>query len=132
MSFEFLGWFHVAKRRADGRSLGRRKKVCPHRLAESSVRVAFTARIVFLLCEPGVVLPCIENSPALLICAALAVSLNQALICLLYTSDAADDLTRVELGGGRIIQKKRHRISNIGCDFNFDDEDQLQMKLTGQ
>src|SRR5665254_29340 len=26
--------------------------------------------------------------------------------CLLYTSDAADDLTRVDLGGPRIIQKK--------------------------
>src|SRR5665811_1312606 len=25
--------------------------------------------------------------------------------CLLYTSDAADDLTRVELGGGRIIKE---------------------------
>ena len=27
--------------------------------------------------------------------------------CLLYTSDAADDLTRVDLGGRRIIKKKR-------------------------
>src|SRR5665811_23409 len=27
-------------------------------------------------------------------------------ICLLYTSDAADDLTRVDLGGRRIIKKK--------------------------
>ncbi|GAB5780521.1 hypothetical protein JMUB7523_26500 [Staphylococcus aureus] len=26
-------------------------------------------------------------------------------ICLLYTSDAADDLTRVDLGGRRIIKK---------------------------
>src|SRR5665811_2053738 len=26
--------------------------------------------------------------------------------CLLYTSDAADDLTRVDLGGRRIVQKK--------------------------
>ena len=26
--------------------------------------------------------------------------------CLLYTSDAADDLLCVDLGGGRIIQKK--------------------------
>src|SRR5665811_15579 len=26
--------------------------------------------------------------------------------CLLYTSDAADDLTRVDLGGRRIIKKK--------------------------
>src|SRR5665811_2637919 len=27
--------------------------------------------------------------------------------CLLYTSDAADDLTRVDLGGRRIIQKQK-------------------------
>src|SRR5665811_2615029 len=27
--------------------------------------------------------------------------------CLLYTSDAADDLTRVDLGGRRLIQKKK-------------------------
>ena len=27
-------------------------------------------------------------------------------VCLLYTSDAADDLLCVDLGGGRIIQKK--------------------------
>ncbi|GAB5781148.1 hypothetical protein JMUB7523_26610 [Staphylococcus aureus] len=29
--------------------------------------------------------------------------------CLLYTSDAADDLTRVDLGGRRIIKKLFHR-----------------------
>src|SRR5665811_2586557 len=28
-------------------------------------------------------------------------------LCLLYTSDAADDLTRVDLGGRRIIKKKK-------------------------
>src|SRR5665811_2605421 len=28
--------------------------------------------------------------------------------CLLYTSDAADDLTRVDLGGRRIIKKKTY------------------------
>src|SRR5665811_2610981 len=27
--------------------------------------------------------------------------------CLLYTSDAADDLTRVDLGGRRLIKKKK-------------------------
>ncbi|GAB5781724.1 hypothetical protein JMUB7523_26640 [Staphylococcus aureus] len=27
------------------------------------------------------------------------------IFCLLYTSDAADDLTRVDLGGRRIIKK---------------------------
>src|SRR5665811_2336547 len=28
--------------------------------------------------------------------------------CLLYTSDAADDLTRLDLGGRRIIKKKKN------------------------
>ena len=32
---------------------------------------------------------------------------DQILVCLLYTSDAADDLTRVDLGGRRIIKKKK-------------------------
>ena len=31
----------------------------------------------------------------------------KALICLLYTSDAADDLLCVDLGGRRIIKKKK-------------------------
>ncbi|GAB5856438.1 hypothetical protein [Staphylococcus aureus] len=31
--------------------------------------------------------------------------IDQPLSCLLYTSDAADDLTRVDLGGRRIIKK---------------------------
>src|SRR5665254_21931 len=30
--------------------------------------------------------------------------------CLLYTSDAADDLTRVDLGGRRIIKTKKHHL----------------------
>ena len=30
----------------------------------------------------------------------------QFLICLLYTSDAADERSSVDLGGGRIIKKK--------------------------
>ena len=32
-------------------------------------------------------------------------------VCLLYTSDAADDLRCVDLGGRRIIKKKKHLIS---------------------
>ena len=35
----------------------------------------------------------------------LQIALQQA--CLLYTSDAADDLLRVDLGGPRILQKKK-------------------------
>src|SRR5665811_2604936 len=34
-------------------------------------------------------------------------SAAKAGVCLLYTSDAADDLTRVDLGGRRIIKKKK-------------------------
>src|SRR5665811_2442247 len=32
--------------------------------------------------------------------------ISMSICCLLYTSDAADDLTRVDLGGRRIIKKK--------------------------
>ena len=35
--------------------------------------------------------------------------LEHARACLLYTSDAADDLTRVDLGGRRIIKKKKKK-----------------------
>ena len=33
--------------------------------------------------------------------------------CLLYTSDAADDLLCVDLGGRRIIKKKNKKVKNI-------------------
>eukprot|EP00825_Cyclidium_porcatum_P031362 TRINITY_DN3320_c0_g1_i7.p2 TRINITY_DN3320_c0_g1~~TRINITY_DN3320_c0_g1_i7.p2 ORF type:complete len:114 (-),score=19.07 TRINITY_DN3320_c0_g1_i7:3-344(-) len=36
----------------------------------------------------------------------------QQYICLLYTSDAADDMQCVDLGGRRIIKKKKKKISN--------------------
>ena len=34
-------------------------------------------------------------------------------ICLLYTSDAADERSSVDLGGRRIIKKKKHQISIV-------------------
>src|SRR5665811_2612122 len=37
------------------------------------------------------------------------VELKEGKHCLLYTSDAADDLTRVDLGGRRIINKKKNK-----------------------
>ena len=50
------------------------------------------------------------NISALLLTAIKNRSLNHLqhleVRCLLYTSDAADDLTRVDLGGRRIIKKK--------------------------
>ncbi|WDT38013.1 hypothetical protein PVA38_11685 [Streptococcus pneumoniae D39] len=33
--------------------------------------------------------------------------------CLLYTSDAADEARSVDLGGRRIIKKKRNVIKNV-------------------
>ena len=39
---------------------------------------------------------------------------NEAAACLLYTSDAADERSSVDLGGRRII-KKKNKISNRGC-----------------
>ena len=42
---------------------------------------------------------------------AMLVTLGLSYICLLYTSDAADDLLCVDLGGRRIIKKK---ITHIG------------------
>src|SRR5665254_17519 len=36
--------------------------------------------------------------------------LGQGDTCLLYTSDAADDLTRVDLGARRIIRKKKETL----------------------
>ena len=33
---------------------------------------------------------------------------NQSISCLLYTSDAADDMQCVDLGGRRIIKKSHH------------------------
>src|SRR5450756_829778 len=40
--------------------------------------------------------------------AALAGGATWLGVCLLYTSDAADDLLCVDLGGRRIIKKKKH------------------------
>ena len=39
----------------------------------------------------------------------IEVEFEQYTICLLYTSDAADDLLCVDLGGRRIIKKKKKK-----------------------
>ena len=38
---------------------------------------------------------------------------NKFIACLLYTSDAADDMQCVDLGGRRIIKKTRLRVSFV-------------------
>ena len=42
----------------------------------------------------------------------LATMQGQAEVCLLYTSDAADDLLCVDLGGRRLIKKKKRLAQN--------------------
>ena len=37
-----------------------------------------------------------------------------AVPCLLYTSDAADERSSVDLGGRRILKKKKNVVSNLG------------------
>ena len=39
--------------------------------------------------------------------------------CLLYTSDAADERSSVDLGGRRIIKKKNTQQSDRGCTSNI-------------
>ena len=41
--------------------------------------------------------------------AQIAEGMNAACSCLLYTSDAADERSSVDLGGRRIIKKKKNR-----------------------
>ena len=43
---------------------------------------------------------------------ALNINIQETNVCLLYTSDAADDLLCVDLGGRRIIKKKKYNIQN--------------------
>ncbi|WDT36819.1 hypothetical protein PVA38_11370 [Streptococcus pneumoniae D39] len=39
--------------------------------------------------------------------------------CLLYTSDAADEARSVDLGGRRIIKKKKKPEKMCGCDHKY-------------
>ena len=39
--------------------------------------------------------------------------------CLLYTSDAADDLLCVDLGGPRLIKKKKHKAHETGIKLPY-------------
>ena len=41
------------------------------------------------------------------VCVCVSVSVSVSVCCLVYTSDAADDLLCVDLGGRRIIKKKK-------------------------
>ena len=51
--------------------------------------------------------------------------------CLLYTSDAADERSSVDLGGRRIIKKKTH-ISHQGCRMCETNRYKTQNKLIAQ
>ena len=44
---------------------------------------------------------------------AVAIDNDRDIACLLYTSDAADDSLRVDLGGRRIIKKASRRVLRL-------------------
>src|SRR5665811_1500748 len=69
--------------------------------------------------EPDSWLAGIKSAPTLILCLSdegtylrRYAEPDKGWACLLYTSDAADDLTRVDLGGRRIIKKKKNRLTN--------------------
>ena len=41
---------------------------------------------------------------------------DELIVCLLYTSDAADERSSVDLGGRRIIKKKNRRLEDVAVD----------------
>ena len=47
-------------------------------------------------------------------CGAEVVAVGRSEACLLYTSDAADERSSVDLGGRRIIKKKKRRDARRG------------------
>ena len=49
----------------------------------------------------------VENASSVFWQNADSVFINQSIPCLLYTSDAADERSSVDLGGRRIIKKKK-------------------------
>ena len=57
-----------------------------------------------------------EEAEALPVVQAVADSLSGCRTCLLYTSDAADERSSVDLGGRRIIKKKQHHSEYSHCD----------------
>ena len=56
-------------------------------------------------CYPILLQPCKRWKPVIT-SGVLPATTSKSLICLLYTSDAADERSSVDLGGRRIIKKK--------------------------
>ena len=53
-----------------------------------------------------------------------------ACACLLYTSDAADERSSVDLGGRRIIKKKNmHRLAVIHAKINTKNKHNMQQEI---
>ena len=52
--------------------------------------------------------------------------------CLLYTSDAADERSSVDLGGRRIIKKKTNRRYNGMCDVSKKSNESQNVRISKQ
>ena len=66
-------------------------------------------RTLTILISTGIVLLIVNTSFSLYLTQILAFIV--AVSCLLYTSDAADERSSVDLGGRRIIKKKNHLLT---------------------
>ena len=53
-----------------------------------------------------IIKPAIEEGKTVYVCGIPKLQLPHIKVCLLYTSDAADERSSVDLGGRRIIKKK--------------------------
>ena len=53
----------------------------------------------------------------------------QVCFCLLYTSDAADDLLCVDLGGRRIIKKKKNQKLKISLTTDDDTQTDTNIRI---
>src|SRR5665811_2582589 len=85
--------------------------VCIHK-KQAAVRESFSVgserlKLTFEVHYPGVSVCSHQGHAEQLPCQDVGSGVRTPDICLLYTSDAADDLTRVDLGGRRIIKKKK-------------------------
>ena len=84
-----------------------RLKAFDHKLLDqSSERIVETARRTGARISGPVLLPTKKE----IFCVNRAPNIDKESICLLYTSDAADDLLCVYLGGRRILKKKKNKI----------------------
>ena len=73
----------------------------------------YNATQILFITIPFLILPAEQEALFTVIIIAEVLLLRMFRTCLLYTSDAADERSSVDLGGRRIIKKKKQKDKNI-------------------